>query len=43
MVPTVNGAGGIYLTIPVGIQEGVMINKINKNDRIDEEKMTVNQ
>ena len=27
VVPTVNDAGGISLTIPVGIQEGVMKNK----------------
>ena len=33
-----NDAGGISLTIPVGIQEGVMKNIKNKNDRIDEEK-----
>ena len=33
-----NDAGGISLTIPFGIQEGVMTNKNNKNDRIYEEK-----
>ena len=38
MVPTVNDVEGISLTIPVGIKEGVMKNKINKNDGIDEGK-----
>ena len=38
MIPTVNDAEGISLTIPVGIKEGVIKNIYNKNDRIDEEK-----
>ena len=38
VVPTVNDAEGILLTIPVGIQEGVTKNIKNNNDRIDEGK-----
>ena len=43
VIPTVNDAEGTDLTISVDIEEGVVKNKKNKNDRIDEKKMTVKE